>query len=86
MVRDLESKLEMIAEIAQTNDDSDIKMKLIEEVLSIGPSKLSKSSEIEIVKSNSPESIKHIETTKTESIEVIPESIHVLTESLAPKQ
>ena len=40
MVRDLESKLEMIAEIAQTNDDSDIKMKLIEEILSIGPSKL----------------------------------------------
>lgn len=32
----------MIAEIAQTKDDAEIKMKLIEEVLSIGSSKLSK--------------------------------------------
>ena len=57
-------------------------MKLIEEVLSIGPSKLSKLNEPEITQS-STDPIKHIETTKTEeveaieAIEVIPESIHI---------
>ena len=87
MVRDLESKLEMISQIAQTNDEAEIKMKLIEEVLSIGSSKLSKVTEQELspkLPSQVYAPIKHIETTKTEEIEVIPESIHV-NESLPEK-
>ena len=59
-------------------------MKLIEEVLSIGQSKISKNSD-ENNGSKVHSQVKRFETTKTEEIEVIPESIHV-TESLAQQQ
>jgi len=42
LVRDLETKIEMITEITQGHDDAESKVKLIEEVLSIGNSNYSK--------------------------------------------
>lgn len=61
----------MIAEIAQSNDEADMKMKLIEEVLSIGV-EYSKVSEFDKSDSKGKQA-KHMDTIKSE--EVIEESI-----------
>lgn len=65
----------MITEITQASDDTDTKLKLIEEVLSIGFSKLAKVSDFN--SSNIyQDQLRHIDTIKTEEIkeEIINES------------
>jgi hypothetical protein len=76
----------MITEITQAGDDADTKVKLIEEVLSIGFSKLGKVSDF-----NSSniyhDQLRHIDTIKTEEIkEEIANESHLHQETASPQE